>query len=358
MAQSATRGVLSPPKASHSSKPDLVTLTDDELLDTRFRDLPIELAGSIVERRAQRVFDELAGRNLSCVPSIWLSEEWFNPDGIVGFAIPFYLLHPRLIRLERKIMHEAEGSTEVECLKILRHETGHAVDEAYQLFKTRDYARVFGSPRRPYPTSYVVKPDRRDFVTNLNSWYAQAHPVEDFAETFAVWLTPKSQWRRRYRGTPALEKLENVDRWMTELAGQPPRLTARQPVEPLSRNNRTLRKHYDQKRAFYGVGDPRGFDAELRRIFALAPPAEGQRARRRSASRLLRMERARLRQQVSRPLGVPAYAVDQVLLQLISGARALDLRVIGSHEDIHRELVELVTRLTIDTIQNGQKLAL
>jgi len=344
-------------------------LSDAALLKMRFCDLPIELAGSVVEKRAHQVFEELAARHLTVRPSIWLSEEWFNPAGVVGIAIPFYLLHPRLIRLERKIMREAEGSVEADCLRILRHETGHAIDEAFQLFKTREYRRVFGSPRRRYPTSYSAKPDRHDFVINLNSWYAQSHPVEDFAETFAVWLTPRKQWRRRYRRSPALEKLEHVDRWMTALAGKPPLLDRQDPVEELKENSRTLREHYDEKREFYGIEETHSFDPELRRLFPLpqSPEHEAQsredeprtrRARPRFASRLLQRQRAKLRKEVSRPLGIPAYAVDQVLLQLISRARALHLHVAESSEKVHHELAELVTRLTIDTIQNGQKLPL
>ena len=337
-------------------------LSDAGLLKMRFCDLPIELAGSVVEKRAHQVFEELAARHLTVRPGLWLSEEWFNPDGVVGFAIPFYLMHPRLMRLERKIMQEAEGSVAADCLRILRHETGHAIDEAFQLFKTREYRRVFGSPLRRYPTSYSAKPDRHDFVINLNSWYAQAHPVEDFAETFAVWLTPRQQWRRRYRRSPALAKLEHVDRWMTALAGKPPLHARQDPVEELKENSRTLREHYDEKREFYGIEETHSFDPELLGLFP--PPRSREHephtppARPRSASRLLQGHRAKLRKEVSRPLGIPAYAVDQVLLQLISRARALNLQVADSSEKVLHELAELVARLTIDTIQNGQKLPL
>jgi hypothetical protein len=287
-------------------------------------------------------------------------------------------------------MQEAEGAPEADCLRIMRHETGHAIDEAFQLFKTAEYRRVFGSPSRLYPTSYSVKPDRHDFVFNLNSWYAQSHPVEDFAETFAVWLTPKNQWRRRYRNSPALEKLEHVDRWMTSLAGKPPVVEDRETVEELKDNARTLREHYEEKQEFYGAGETRSFDPELRRLFPSArskshargagnssrgagnstasagnlstgaekSSAGAPRPRRHSAARMLQASRAKLRKEVSRPLGVPAYAVDQVLLQLIARARAMNLRVTESSTKVHDELAELVTRLTIDAIQNGQKLPL
>ena len=178
--------------------------------------LPIRLSGTPVSQRAAQVFGELADRQIKVRPSIWLSEEWFNPDGTVGFAIPFYLAHPRLIRLERRLMLEAEGASEREALRIIRHETGHAIDEAFQFYRRPEYVAVFGSPRRQYPSSYAVKPHSRRHVVHLNSWYAQSHPVEDFAETFATWLRPKRLWRRQYRDWPAIEKLEAVDAWLSE----------------------------------------------------------------------------------------------------------------------------------------------
>ena len=149
---------------------------------------------------------------------------------------------------------------------------------------------------------------------------------------------------------------------MTALAGKPPLLDRQEPVEELKENSRTLREHYDEKREFYGIEETHSFDPELRQLFppsqALEHEPSTRHARPRFASRLLQRHRAKLRKEVSRPLGIPAYAVDQVLLQLISRARALNLHVAESSETLHHELAELVARLTIDTIQNGQKLSL
>jgi hypothetical protein len=336
---------------------DLNRLSSAELLRTRFCDLPVRLAGTLVEQRAQRVFDELAERGIMARPSIWLSEEWFNPDGVNGFAIPFYLVHPRLIRLERKLMLEAEGVAENECLRILRHETGHAIDEAFQLYRTPNYRRVFGSPRQSYPTSYAVRPHSREHVLHLNAWYAQAHPVEDFAETFAVWLRPKRLWRRQYRDWPALEKLEAVDRWMADCAGRSPVVKVRRPVAELAESRRTLAEHYEEKRAFYGVGNTTRFDASLHQIFPDLSAASHH-SPRKSAVGVLRAIRTPLRKEVARPLGVPAYAVDQVLRQLIQRARALDLRHTRSTNATIKDLVRLVSRTTIDLITNSPRLPL
>lgn len=321
----------------------------------RFCDLPIMLEGSVVEQRARQVFAELAERNLRVRPAIWLSEEWFNPDGVNGFAIPFYLVHQRLIRLEKKMMLEAEGATEAECVRILRHETGHAVDEAFQLHTLREYRQVFGSPSRRYPASYAVRPHSRDYVLHLNAWYAQAHPVEDFAETFAVWLQPKHLWRRKYRNWPALQKLEVVDRWMAHWANKLPLVDVQQPAEELATDRRTLGEHYSDKRSFYRLGGTSEIDSALRRIF---PENTDRTLPRTSAVSVLRSVRAPLRKEVARPLGVAAYAVDQVLRQLIQRAKVLNLRHSRPTPDTVNELTELVAQKTQDLITHSPRLPL
>ena len=166
---------------------------DDILLSTRLCDLPLELEGTLMARRVKRLHRELQARGVVALPHVWLSEEFFNPDGVLGFAVPFYLAHPRLMRLERSQMLEVEGAGEAECRRIFRHEAGHAIDEAYGLHDRERYRLLFGDPTAPYPTSYKPRPESRDHVINLTNWYAQAHPVEDFAETFAVWLNPYSR---------------------------------------------------------------------------------------------------------------------------------------------------------------------
>src|SRR6266853_6185184 len=217
-----------------SSAQELNRMTDEHLLDMRLCDLSLSIEGTPLARRAAQLFEELEARGLNFKPHIWLSEEWFTPDGVPGFAIPFYLAHPRLTKLERKQMLEVEGGTDVECMRILRHEAGHAIDNAFRLHFKRRWIRTFGSFAAAYPKHYKPKPNSRRFVLNLDRWYAQAHPAEDFAETFAVWLQPRSNWRRRYRGWPALRKLEFVDELLQEIAGSRPRNLVRRKIETLS----------------------------------------------------------------------------------------------------------------------------
>ena len=192
--------------------------------------------------------------------------EWFSPDDTPGIAIPFYLAHPRLMRLERKMIIDVEGGTVPECMRILRHEAGHVVQHAYQLHRRRRWQRAVRPLVDPL-SAITTGPIRRSrhYVQHLRLWYAQSHPDEDFAETFAVWLTPRSNWRRRYAGWPALKKLEYVDELMGEIAGKRPLLTRRLEVEPLSRLTQTLGEHYEKKRAHYAVGHPATYDRDLLR---------------------------------------------------------------------------------------------
>src|ERR1041385_5679 len=222
-------------------------LGDEHLLDLRFRDLDAAVEGSALEPLVHQGWDELHQRGIRLRPHVWVSTEWFSPDGVPGIAVPFYLVHPRLLRLERTMMFEAEGSSREECLMILRHEAAHAVQHAWRLQRKGVWRRTFGDPSRPYPTIYRPNPASQRYVQHLRQDYAQAHPHEDFAETFAVWLAPRSQWRRRYADWPALKKLERVDEMMRSLKGTAPPVRTRRRVEPLSQVSQTLREHYAAK---------------------------------------------------------------------------------------------------------------
>src|SRR5579864_4812095 len=168
--------------------------TDDQLLAVRMCDLGLTLEGSGLEQSIAQIRAELDARGLVFRPYFWLSDEWFTPDGVPGVAIPFYLAHPRLAKLELAQMLEVEGGDPESCQRILRHEAGHVIDNAYQLRRRPTRRRLFGTPDTPYPEYYTPKPYSKSFVQHLDHWYAQSHPDEDFAETFAVWLDPGSMW--------------------------------------------------------------------------------------------------------------------------------------------------------------------
>ena len=202
-----------------------------------------------------------------------------------GIAIPFYLAHPRLMRLERRFMHEVEGGNDKWLMRILRHETGHAIDTAFGLRRRKTWRESFGKASRRYPSRYSPRPGSRNYVLHLGHWYAQSHPTEDFAETFAVWLPPRSRWRSQYQGWPALAKLEYVDRTMRALQGKRATNLDRSVIEPLAENERTLREHYRRKQARYEIDTAASYDRPLLRVFASQRRAAAQPAGEQPAAR-------------------------------------------------------------------------
>jgi Putative zinc-binding metallo-peptidase len=323
--------------------------SDEQLLDMRLCDLPLSLEGTPLESRVHRLYGQLEARGIQFRPHVWVGEEWFTPDGVSGFAIPFYLTHPRLMKLERKQMLEVEGGTDKECMRILRHETGHAIDNAYRIHKKHLYETLFGSFTRPYPDSYRPRPDSRNFVLHLGAWYAQAHPAEDFAETFAVWLAPGSQWRRRYKGWAAIRKLEYVDELMKTIAVTPPKNKARAEVEPASGLRFTLREHYRRKREHYAFKWPADFDRDLRRIFS-EPDRVGPRP---TAVSFLGRFRRELRHEVAEGTGVHHYTVDQVLKLVIDRSKELKLRVGVDESNAKERMLVLLTAHTMNVVHSG-----
>jgi len=331
-------------------RPAWPDLDDEALLDVRLCDLGLTIAGSWLEARIQVLHDELAVRGLEFRPHYWLSAEWFSPDGVPGVAIPFYLAHPRLMRLEKAQMLEVEGGTPEWCLKILRHEAGHAFDNAYRLRERRRRAEIFGRPSTPYPDFYLPKPYSKSFVLHLDSWYAQSHPDEDFAETFAVWLKPDGDWRQRYADWPALRKLEYVDTVMRGLAGKPPRVSTRRTVEPLDRLKTTLRKHYARKREHYGLEYPNFYDRDLRRLFSDAPEFRQNKP----AARFIQSLRRDLRRMVAEATGSYQYTIDRVIEDMITRAAQLHLRLRYPEDRTTLDFMMLVTVQTMNYLLSGR----
>lgn len=191
-----------------------------EILGKPIRDLGLKLEGSSVERFVHQLYAELSRKGLvKFRPSCYLTDEWGCPSGEPIIGIPFYLANPDLASLERE-MNDLEDKREI--MMYLRHEAGHAFNYAYKLHRASEWKARFGPFRRRYLDNYRPVPFSRNYVRHLAGWYAQKHPDEDFAETFAVWLTPRSGWRKRYRGWGALEKLRYVDRIARELGNADP----------------------------------------------------------------------------------------------------------------------------------------
>jgi Putative zinc-binding metallo-peptidase len=332
------------------SEPTWASLADDELLKIRMCDLGVAIEGTELEARIAQLGAELDARGLTFRPYFWLSDEWFTPDGVPGVAIPFYLAHPRLARLELAQMLEVEGADPDECLRILRHEAGHAIDNAYQLRSRPTRRRLFGLPATPYPEYYTPKPYSKSFVQHLDHWYAQSHPDEDFAETFAVWLDPQSMWATRYAGWPAQRKLEYMGRLMRELARRRPRVTSRRHVDPLPRLRKTLGEHYSRKREHYGLDHPDFYDRDLRNLFSDAP----EYARRGSAARFVRKIRKEVRSTVASFTDSYQYTIDQLLETIILRCREQNLRLTDSEESTKLDFMVFLTVQTMNYLHSGR----
>jgi hypothetical protein len=243
--------------------------------------------------------------------------------------------------IERRFMREVEGGNRNWLMRILRHEAGHAIDSAYRLRRRRQWRDVFGPASLPYPDTYRPRPGSRRFVQHLGAWYAQAHPTEDFAETFAVWLKPNSPWRREYSGWPAFAKLEYIDGLAAEIGDAKPPVTDRTRIEDVADEVRTLRQHYEDKLARYRMPRRSGADELLLKVFTTAPR---RRAAPKAAS-VLRELRNSLRQQIVRSGAFSEYLVHQVLRLMIDRCEGLDLYVRGSRRELKGQLVWVIARL-------------
>jgi len=330
--------------------PNWPELTDEELLGLRLADLPLAIEGSVLEGRIQKLRSELEERGLRFPFHVYVSGEWFTPDGTAAMAVPFYLTHPRLERLERAQMLEVEGGDLEWCMRILRHEAGHVVDNVYRLRRRRRRRALFGPSSEPYPEFYDPRPYSKSFVLHLDPWYAQAHPDEDFAETFAVWLSPASDWRTRYDGWPVLAKLEYMDELMRELRGKEPLVTNVEELQPLPALEDTLGEHYLRKRAQHGLDHPDFYDGDLRRLFSDAPEHAGNM----TAARFIGRIRRPVRRLVSRWTGIYQYTVDRVLEDMIERCRELKLRLALPEDQARYEFTVLLTVQTMNYLHSGR----
>jgi hypothetical protein len=316
---------------------------NSRLLELRMCDLGVTLEGTWLEECVEQLYSELESRGIRFRPHVWLSDEWFSPAGVPGVAIPFYLTHRNLMRLERAQMLEVEGGTKTQCMMILRHEAGHALQHAFQVQRKKRWQRQFGASSTRYPDVYRPRPASRQHVQHLAFWYAQSHPDEDFAETFAVWLSSREGWRRRYRGWPALRKLECVDELMSEVAGSRPEVTTRARPHSLRQLRQTLAEHYAQRRSLFDMKFPATYDRDLTRLFSKDPRHRHHEA----ASAFIRRNRKELREQVARWTGEYQFTLDAVLSDMIGRCRELKLRAVGPERRLKTDFAVLLTVKTM-----------
>jgi hypothetical protein len=327
-------------------------LRDEELLALRIRELGVRIEESKLEARVAKLYGELEARGLHLRPPCYLGDEWFSPEGVPAIAIPFYLAHPRLEQLELSQMMDVEGGTADSCAQLLRHECGHAFDHAYHFSAAPEWRAVFGSPNVDYePETYRPRPYSKSFVRHLPNWYAQAHPDEDFAETFAVWLSsPPEQWRARYRGWKAAAKLEYVDSLMQDARERPP------PVTPAGGRRRadaskltsTLAHYYAARRRLFAQDYPDFYDADLQRIFAQSSTGHG------TAASFMRRRREALVTSVVRSTGQRKYVVDGLARKLLQRCAKLGLHARGDEVALGLDVGAYVASLVTHHLYTGR----
>ena len=329
---------------------DWTSLSDEQLLERRISNLGLRLEGTALEALIRQLYEELTARGLLLRPPCHIGDEWFVPVGIPAIFIPFFLVHDRLRALERTMMLEVEGGTPEWFMKLMRHEAAHAYSYAYQLPRKKKWQQTFGrTSREETPDFYQPRPFSRSYVVHLDDWYAQSHPDEDFAETFAVWLTPGLDWRRRYAGWKALQKLEYVDELMRSLAGNPPRHLPEYRVADHDCLNLKLKTYYARKRKLYEDTYPDFYDADLRQLFpAIAGPG------RITASAYLRRRRRRLLNSVCQWTNEKKFRVNRLLARLIERCEKLDLRVLNDDPQQDFRVTSFITTLVMNYLFTGK----
>ncbi len=327
-----------------TAQPDWRGLGDEALLERRISDLGLRLDGVVADCIAQ-LYRELEAKGLGLRPPCHIGDEWFCPEGCAAIFIPFYLFDDRLRKLERKMVLEVEGGTRTECMKLLRHEAGHAYSYAYRLQRRKKWQHHFGLASQEYPETYRPQNYSRSFVVHLDGGYAQMHPDEDWAETFAVWLAPGNGWRRKYADWPALRKLEYVDELMGSLAGKAPVHLEPYRAATESSLRLKLRTYYRRKQKAYAESFPDFYDADLRQLFVEIPAVRNGHE---TAARFLRQRRRTVVAAVSRWTREPKYRVNELWGDLVERAEELQLAADPHDSELPSQLVSYITSLVMN----------
>lgn len=320
-----------------------------EFLSRPIRDLGLKLEGSPVERFVEQLYRELEAKGLTRFrPLCYLTDEWGCPSGEPVIGIPFYLAHAALAQLEKET-HDLEDAREI--MMYLRHEAGHAFTYAYRLHNSPEWKQFFGPFRRPYRDNYRPAPFSREYVRHLPGWYAQKHPDEDFAETFAVWLTPRSNWRQRYRGWNALEKLRYLDRLARKLGrSDPPRRRGRTDIT-VDEMETTVAEFYHQAAREEVAVTELAPDTDLRDIFRVSK----RRKDARPAQEFLRQHRKAVIDKVAQWTGAQRPLIKALVETMEERASKLDLRADQSRQAEHlAELTAYTTALVMTYVTKGK----
>ena len=318
-----------------------------EILNKRICDFDLRIEGGPLEKVIERFRRELAERGITKLqPAFYLTDEWGVSEGTVAIGIPFYLADGRLRRVQQARSGIVEGKDDEDILRYLRHEMGHVVNYAYQLYEDYDWTALFGPMSRPYTDEYRSVPFSPAFVRHLPGNYAQKHPDEDWAETFAVWMTPGSDWTSRYQdASAALAKLLYCERVMTDIRDREPYVTLTVVDTDVREIQKTVAQFYDEGE-IQGVALPRSLDGDLRGIFSPyeAQAGDTDAGRVAKASSLIRRHEDEMADAVYWWTGMDHELTYALLDHVADRAERMDLGYPLAHRD--RVLVQLAAFLT------------
>ncbi len=325
-------------------------MSEEKILGLRLCELPIQISGSWVQECIAEVCKELEDKKLKFKPDFYLADEWLTPEDEPVIGVPFYLVDSTLIKLEQKMMLDVEGGTKKTCLQLLRHELGHAVSYAYHLYKKRKWQKIFGHSSKEYNDTYRYRPHSKNFVRHLDGFYAQYHPDEDFAETFAVWLTPDSDWKNQYKNWKAIKKLEYVEFVMCSIQEKDPIVKKGRKFWQASKLKRTLKNHYKRKKRFHAEDSPHFHDENLKRIF-LQRTEENKKMP--PAAKSIIKYRREILDNVSMWTGEKKYIINDLFRDVCLRCRALNLVTEDSESMAILKISTYITALTLNYVYTG-----
>jgi hypothetical protein len=337
------------------------SLHESHLWSTPIRDLGLTIMGTRLEPIIAEFEVELEQAGFHRLkPRFYLSTEWGVPFETVAIAIPFYLAKPELTEMHARRFGHVEGMGRQDVLKYLRHEMGHVVNYAYRLFEDAEWIRLFGPITRPYREEYHPKPFSRRFVQHLPGWYAQKHPDEDWAETFAVWMTPGRNWREEYATWgEALAKLEYCERTVRAVAERDPVITDEELDEDVGEIGYSIQDLYEQASG-ENLQLPEGIAGSLRAIVEELDqrPDRNEQAPRKPMSMLLHQLEGDLMGNVYRWTGHFPERTRILLRHLAERAAAMKLRYAESDETaVTVAITTIVTALAMNWAQRGSYLS-
>ena len=110
------------------------TFQETHFSSSPIRVLDLRIEGTSLEPVLAEFVEELGRAGIRLRPRFHLSTEWGVAPGSIAIGIPFYLARPELTRLHIERIGHVEGVGRADLLRYLRHEMGHVVNHAYQLF--------------------------------------------------------------------------------------------------------------------------------------------------------------------------------------------------------------------------------